>query len=88
MPKRLWAVIITIVNHIFKVCIIIFKLASCDLLTFLLSQVGNSTCWSWGLGITSESRIAMLVVIFLAVFFAEKTAIFFAAKNAAFKTSG
>ena len=32
----------------------------------------------------SESRIAMLVALFLA----EKTAIFFAAKNAAFKTSG
>ena len=36
----------------------------------------------------SESRIAMLVALFLAVFLAEKTAIFFAAKIAAFKTSG
>ena len=35
---------------------------------------------TWGLGIMSESRIAMLVALFLAAFLTEKTAIFFAAK--------
>ena len=40
-----------------------------------------------GLGIMSDSRIAMLVALFLAAFLAKKTTIFFAAKNAAFETS-